>query len=336
MKLFVSAGIREADFEKDAHGALAVLDLETGKKEVVYKVFPHPFALRSENPRGGTRGYRGLTLKKNKVIVASNDSINFYDKALNYQMSITHPSFGNLHGLSHGWGDCILAVSTVNDTWSVIDLKRGSTKIYEPLDNPEVYQLLSPLLKLRGRDRKPFDSTHDYRERHIEDVLHFNTLIQVGCNVYGMFNSIHTVIQFYPKPKIIWAPPLEWKDFIPAWGQDKYQGLGIKSPHDLIPWRGRLLINSSGDQRLVALDPQTGELETIYNLSIKNREGWTRGLDVIEDTALVGDGDGGVSFIDLRKRALLERRQIFDPVENKECAIYGVACEGGFHDGKTK
>ena len=329
MYIYVTGSIRNTQDPRH-HGRLIKIDWNTG--EIIAElneVFPTPFCARNSNPRGGTRGWRGIIHDSDGyfkgLIVANNDSLVYFDYNLNLKRVVTHPAFGNIHGLYSESLEPIYIASTLSDIYCCMSWDA----IYpcEPLASLEVYQMIKEWLKIRTRDRQPFNPKKDYREEWIESTLHLNYVLPIHARKYGespkliaLFNSMNLLVQLQPKPEILWSAPLELGQL-----EAPLDMPGLQCPHDLVLLPdGDLLINSSARQELYRFNLNTKELKLVWKTNDKSLA-WNRGLALMPNKkhVLIGTGSGAILEVDIATGKEIKQLQVF---ENKEfpCSIFGI------------
>src|SRR5437764_6835434 len=109
MIVYFSTVVRTAPL--DQGGELVKLDWR--RKEVLGRVpiFPTNPPVEDPNPRGGTRGGRGILVNEREVYVASYHSLHVFDHELRPTRTVTNPLFAGIHEIA--WdGDGIWVSST--------------------------------------------------------------------------------------------------------------------------------------------------------------------------------------------------------------------------------
>lgn len=315
--MYVTGTVRNIE-DPYLHGNIAKVDWDSGEVLILKdRVFPAAFCTRNGNPRGGTRGWRGIVSDKDGgVIVANNDSLVYFDKNLEHKQVVTHPAFGNIHGLSWiGSGLCI--TSTLTDTFCIYDGKK--VEVIEPLADFATHKMVKEWLKIRTRERKPFDNQRDYREEWIEDTLHLNYVAQSSTgDLIALFNSMNLLVKLSPWPEILWSAPLELGELEAPDDMD-----ALMCPHDLVFDSGyTCLINSSARRTLYRFSLITKQLEHIWTNTDDSIE-WNRGLSIVGDHVFIGSGDGIVIEIDLKSGQEIKRVRVF-PSDEFPCSVFGV------------
>src|SRR5438105_11528205 len=97
MIVYFSPVIRSAPL--DSGGELVRLDWERKKVLAKVAVIPTDPVIRDPNPRGGTRGGRGILVEDGQVYVASYHTLHVFDRDLQPVRCISNPFFAGLHEL---------------------------------------------------------------------------------------------------------------------------------------------------------------------------------------------------------------------------------------------
>jgi hypothetical protein len=149
------------------------------------------------NPRGGTRGGRGVLVNGDKVFAATYHSMHVFTRDLRPVAQITHPLFSNLHELA--WdGDSIWVTSTGVDAAFKIDQSGAVQASWWAREDPSTasHFRLQPLeidksednrLKFMGRDGSESSPSHVHlnaaavhRGRPLMLLNRFGSLVQLG------------------------------------------------------------------------------------------------------------------------------------------------------------
>lgn len=299
MRAYLTSTIRSSR-SPTAHGALALCDLDSGKIICQRGMFPTPFCARNPNPRGGSRGWRGLVRTEVSVIAANNDGIVYWDPDLEQVSKIvTHPWLANVHGLSVD-GSNLLVASTLNDAWAIVSAQGDFqfTSILGPM---------SPAREIAERQgavqygRELLQADHDYREVWLDDVCHLNYVQRLSTGrLVAFIARFDAVIEIEPEPQVIWAPR-EGSGYIAAVrdGKSFDRRSGLSAPHDMFELEPDVVaINSSAGRSLHILDCGTGALDELWASGRLDRA-WHRGLAVDDGLAYIGTGRGSVIVVDL-------------------------------------
>lgn len=319
MHLFVTGTVRNIP-DPYKHGRIAKVDWETGQILRGHsRVFPAAFCTRNGNPRGGTRGWRGIERGRadGELVIANNDSLVYFDYDLNIRDVQTFPAFGNIHSLSYIDGN-LCVVSTLNDTYCI--LKNGKWEVHEPLADRTIYSMVKRWLIIRTRDRKPYVSTRDYREEWYEDTLHLNSVVKSEKGeLLALFNSMNLLVRLAPNPAVLWGSITDKLEVPRAWP-------GLQCPHDLVFETPRtLLINSSARQELYRFDLDAHSLRLVWDYKEEQLE-WNRGLalDRENNSVFIGMGSGIVVEVDLSTHKEKKRVQVFERDGEDPCSVFNI------------
>jgi hypothetical protein len=94
----VSSVVREGVIGRPT-GYLRVIDLDTG--QILYRGFPPEsvYSRDDPNPRGGSRGTKGVSACEGRLAVAVAERVCMYDHSWGLISEVSHPWFGMLHGI---------------------------------------------------------------------------------------------------------------------------------------------------------------------------------------------------------------------------------------------
>lgn len=193
MEIFFSTVFRYAPI--DQAGELVKLDWEN--KQVVSKVSVAPRSLQfsDPNPRGNSRGGRGIAIINKKIIVAGYCELQVYDQQLNHLRNITHSLMSGLHEVYQAGENRLWVTSTTLNTGLLFNVDTG-----ELLD--EVWPQEIPAFKERWNlTPLQLDRSVDNRIRYLAknivkdpSHLHFNAITSFRGDLYGLFNRFGGVV----------------------------------------------------------------------------------------------------------------------------------------------
>ncbi len=95
-RVAVTTAVRHAG-AREFSGYLRVLDLESGDVIHTEPVPESPWRQVDPNPRGGTRGAKGMSVHGDRFVVCNSDSVFVVDSALRPVSVLTHPLAGAIH-----------------------------------------------------------------------------------------------------------------------------------------------------------------------------------------------------------------------------------------------
>lgn len=155
------------------------------------------------NPRGGTRGFRGVLANGHEVIAASYHSLHVFTHALKPIDEITHPLFSNLHELAWN-GDSIWVTSTGIDAAFRINRSGQVLESWWPREDPETKRHfnLDPLeidkgednrLKFLGRDGSDSSPSH----------VHLNAAATYNGRPVMLLNRFGSIVTLNPTTLVL-------------------------------------------------------------------------------------------------------------------------------------
>ncbi len=194
----------------DQAGELVKLDWD--KKQVVNKTSVAPKTLQfvDPNPRGNSRGGRGIALVDDKVIVAGYCELQVYDLSLNPLYNITNNFMSGLHEVFHESGQRLWVTSTTLNAALLIDVQTG-----ELLDQvwvqeiPEFQERWN--LIVRAIDKSE-DNRIQFLAKNIDkdpSHLHFNAFSIWRGEKYGLFNRFGAVVNLTKNTVVIEDPKIK-------------------------------------------------------------------------------------------------------------------------------
>jgi hypothetical protein len=218
-------------------GELVRLDWDTRRVVAAAPLLPvNPTVDHDPNPRGGTRGGRGVLVNGDKVFAATYHSLHVFTRDLKPLGQISHPLFSNLHELA--WdGDSIWVTSTGVDAAIRIDQSGRVLESWWPREDPETVSRfgLLPLeidkaednrLKFMGRDGSESSPSH----------VHLNAAAMNGGHPLMLLNRFGSLVQLNPTRVML-------------------ENRAIKGCHNVIVTRcGHVLINDSHHMAVCVFD----------------------------------------------------------------------------------
>lgn len=206
MNLYFSTVIRSAPTARG--GELVKLDWQ--RKQVLNSVpiVPTNPDLDDPNPRGNTRGGRGIELLPGgEVLVCSYHSLRLFDRDLRPLRDLTHPLMASLHETEPEDDGRLWVTSTAIDAALLIDLQDGSlVRSVWPRELPGLQRALglTPLqIDKQADNRALFLGSDHYRHPH---HVHLNALARWRGELFGLFSK-HGVIANLDRQSIVVADP---------------------------------------------------------------------------------------------------------------------------------
>ena len=206
--LFFSTVFRYAP--NDQAGELVKVDWQ--KKRVLKRVTvgPKTIWIDDPNPRGNSRGGRGIALVDNKIMMAGFCELQVYDLDLNHLTNITHNLMAGLHEVFRDSGKTIWVTSTnlgcalqfnaetgklINQHWPQETTEFQNRWGIHPLDiNKQEDNRLLSLSKNFGKD-----ASH----------LHFNAITVWKGHEFGLFNRFGAVVNLSTRRVIVEDPSVK-------------------------------------------------------------------------------------------------------------------------------
>ncbi|MGH0038205.1 MAG: hypothetical protein ACQGVK_24505 [Myxococcota bacterium] len=240
MHLYFSTVLRNAPTLRG--GELVRLDWRT--KEVLART---PIAateppIDDPNPRGNTRGGRGVALVGDSVAVCSYHTVRLFDRALRPLRDVSHPLMVGLHEVDLTARGTLWVTSTAIDAAIEIDLETGkAVRELWPRELPGIQRSLDvePLAIDKAADNRVrfLDGDH-LRNRH---HLHLNAVAEHAGDVYALFNRVGAIANLDRDEVVV---------------RDK----GIRRGHNLlIDASGLALVNDTSKRHVYGFDLASGE-----------------------------------------------------------------------------
>jgi hypothetical protein len=305
---------------KDA-GELIKLDWASKKILRTVPVYPcDPDIEDDPNPRGNSRGGKGIFISGTDLFVGTYHSILVFDLDLNFQRKITNNLFVNIHEMCLD-GQNIWVSSTAVDAALLVDRKGSILKSFWPREERLLQEKygLCPMNIDKNIDNR---LAHLYVEASTKaHHTHLNSVVKSGGNTYVLLSSLGAIVQIEPEVKLAL--------------EDSF----IRGAHSPVISRegDRLLLCSSLRKSIVVYDLISGKLMKHIDLldfaeiSDLNQAHpgqpfsqsiFVRGLEMIDARrVLVGIAPVSILEIDVSLNRLLD---IFHYSENVGDAVHGL------------
>ena len=191
--LFFSTVVRAAPLHEG--GEVVRLDWASKQVEARAPVRPLNEALRDRNPRGNSRGGRGIWLTEDAVYVAAYDGIRVFDHRLQPRSELTNGLMVGLHEVFMTEQKRLWVAATAVDALLEIDLTSGAiVGEYWPREVPafqKAFGVEIPQLDKTADQRAAFlDPEHAHHPSH----LHLNALARWRGSTLGLLNRFGAVI----------------------------------------------------------------------------------------------------------------------------------------------
>ena len=170
-RLLVSSVVRGAGVEK-ASGFLHQVDLDHRRATHRCSVPESAFRSRDPNPRGGSRGVRGLASLEDRLVIANAERLMVYDPDWKPIADLSHPLLGGIHDVVADPGG-VWAASTSADLLVRLDWSGRLTETWD-------WRQDQRLVRRLGFEKLPaVDLERDYRDPEslrwgVPNVAHLN------------------------------------------------------------------------------------------------------------------------------------------------------------------
>ncbi len=340
MNVYFSTVVRGAP---DGAGG-EVVKIDWSRKRVVARApiaVVNP-AVRDPNPRGNTRGGRGILIDGDEVLVASYHSLMVFDRSLRPRRQVSHPLFVDLHEISWDGDGCIWATSTHIDAAVKVDRTGRTVQAWWPREDPvpaRRFQLTPLALEKDADNRTAFLGLSVYSPSHV----HLNAATMWEGRPLMLLNRFGCVVRLDPTEVLIEDPAL-------------------RGAHNVLVADDHILVNNTLGRAVHVYD-RAGRLAARIDLTafapvrrILRRHGlaragcwlarhgrpsrvfrrvfervviarpvFVRGLcATARGTVLVGISPATILEIDWRRHALVDR---FSFSSDRHVCVHGLVCE---------
>lgn len=303
-------------------GELVKLDWESKKVLAAMPLFPtEPDIEDDPNPRGNSRGGKGILIKGDDIYVGTYHTILVFDKDLHLKRRISNHLFANIHEMCFS-GENIWVSATTIDCALLVDGQGNTLKTWWPREEPllqECYRL-SPMeidKKVDNRIR------HLYQELSLEEShTHLNGVAQHADHTYVLLNRQGALVQIEPEVKIVVEDPRLRAGHSPTLTADGQQLVLCSS------FQKDVLVYDLGKGNLVERIHLTdfapvARLYRDFPDQPFNKSIFVRGLEIIDERRiLVGISPASILEIDIRKKRLLD---IYRHSHDVGDAVHGLA-----------
>ncbi len=191
-------------------GEIVSLDWSQKTINSKQKIWPYDPELQDPNPRGNTRGGRGIASWDHQLVVASYHSLHLYDYDLHFQKKISHPLMVNLHELTTTQDGYLWAAATGIDAALKFDL-RSDQPLVETLW-PREHHRLRKVFSLESLkiDKKADNRGLFLSRKHIEQPshTHLNAISTWRGDPYALLNSFGAVVNLRTGDVVLHEPVL--------------------------------------------------------------------------------------------------------------------------------
>ena len=329
--LYFSTVIRSASSEN----AGELVSINWANKQIVQKTTIAPKSLKIDdpNPRGNSRGGRGIFCINETIIVASYCELQVYDKDFNFKYCISNDLMVNLHEVNYTNDNKVWITSTAICAAFQIDINTGNIiKQFWPREMPafQTRWNLEPLT---------IDKQVDNRLKYLSGSilkepshLHLNAVAVWHDNVFALFNRFGAIVNLsteeviFESASLIGAHNLVIHDDGTFFVNDSQrQGVFIISSDGEVVKRINLLPfhQASKDVKLYKrMLPFRAVLKRIgLEKYIASMPFFVRGLDVAGDIMYVGISPASILCINWKESKLVD---VYNYSTNNRVAIHGL------------
>jgi hypothetical protein len=234
-------------------GELVKLDWSRKKVLARQPIVPrHPDVSHDPNPRGRTRGCRGIQYAKGRLVAANYHSLEVFDRDLNRQDTVSNGMMVGLHELDRDPDENLWLTSTAIDAAVKVDPLSG--KVLDKVLPRE----LEPFRKAFDLEALPLNTEADNRDKYLaikpkEDPghVHLNAVKRQAGKLYALFNRFGALVNLTDQKVVL-------------------QDARIRGAHNItFISDGMVAINDSVRARIRFFDLATGELSGSINLKRK-------------------------------------------------------------------
>jgi hypothetical protein len=312
-----------------------LVNLDWDNKKVLNRVFvgPKSLVIDDPNPRGNSRGGRGIAEAGGKIYAASYCELQVYDMDLNHLKNISHPLMAGLHEIFKVNENQLWITSTSLDCALLVDLATD-----------EVIQSYWPREKKTFQDRwnlipQTLNKKADNRLKHIgvkeskdPNHTHFNAVSVWNDELYGLLNRFGAVINLSKETVLIEDKKI-WgchnlhfsKEGLVFINDTRNQGVHIYDTTG--KWVKRInLLPFHPVGRRVKFYKKTAP----YRIFLENKKiikygtvmpFFVRGLDLVGDHLFIGISPAAILCIDWRSEELID---VFNYSSDVRMAVHGL------------
>ena len=331
MDIYFSTVFRYAPI--DQAGELVRLDWDT--KKVISKVPVAPRSLHFEdpNPRGNSRGGKGIALIDDKIIVAGYCELQVYDRNLNHLYDISHNLMSGLHEVYHETGSRLWITSTVLNSALLIDV-----------NNRELLDAIWPQECIEFKNRwnltpmqldKSADNRIRFLAKNIEkdpSHLHFNAIYKWKGDMYGLFNRFGAVVNLtrqrivFEDRSIYGAHNLIILDDGTIFVNDtRNQAVNLYGKDGALKKRINLLPFHQANRKVRRYKQLNGFRKMMTRIGFPRQDSvmpfFVRGLDLSEDLLFIGISPAAILCVNWQTGKLVD---VFNYTDDVRVAVHGL------------
>ena len=304
-------------------GELIQLDWTTKNILKTVPIFPFdPDIDDDPNPRGNSRGGKGIVISGSEILVGTYHSIMIFDGDLNYKQKITNNLFVNIHEMCVE-GENVWVSSTAIDAALLVDRQGATLKSWWSREEPLLRDRydLQPMIINKNEDNR---LVHLHAEVSTQQYhTHLNSVFKSGLDTYVLLNKQGVIVQIEPEVKLFFEDPLIKGGHSPAISKDGTKLFLCSSFRRSIlmyDFRKKALIKEIN----LSNDPQIAGLYRSYPDEPFNQSLFVRGLQVIDERRiLAGISPASLIEIDFHSGNLLDCYRYSEDVGD---AVHGLVC----------
>lgn len=290
-------------------GELVRLDWRS--KQILQRLplFPaDPDILEDPNPRGNSRGGKGLCIHRNCLIAGTYHTLGVYDPELSLLRRITNPLFVNIHEICPDQ-DLLWVSSTTIDCALAVDQEGRTIRSWWPREEPRLQEKF-------GLRPMEIDKTADQRLCHVraevstkEHHTHLNSVFLWNGLPCALLSRQGTVVAIESPARIIIEHPALCGAHSPAVFPGGNRLIAGASQH-----RSLLLFalpNGALIEQIRLTDfPEIASLLRQHPDQPFNKSIFVRGIEILDqDRVLAGIAPAAILEIDVRRKKLLDLYQ---------------------------
>ena len=302
-------------------GELVQVDWSTKKILKKIPIFPNdPDIKYDPNPRGNSRGGKGIIINEKEVFVGTYHTILVFDHKLRLKRKITNNLFSNIHEMCFS-GKNIWVSSTTIDCAVQVDQKGKTLKSWWPREESllqERYGLFPMQIEKNIDNRLKY--IHNELEKK-ESHTHLNSVTELNKRTYVLLNRLGAIVQVEPEMKIFVEDQLIRGGHSPVISGNGKQMILCSSFRKEILFYD--LKNGQLQKEIFLMDfPEIKHLHKEYPDQPFNKSIFVRGLEIIDSNRiLVGVAPASILEIDINRNKLLDFFQYSTDVGD---AIHGL------------
>jgi hypothetical protein len=322
-RIVVTSNVRSAAPDQPS-SYLRVFDLDSREALLTVPVPESLFRAHDPNPRGGMRGARGISAHGGRLVVANAERIFVLDTAWQLVDELTHPLAADIHDV-HAEERGIWVAATACDALLLLGWDGEAKDVWTYRSNRGLVKKLG----LPPRTLPRFDPDRDYRDprsrRHEDDIAHLSAVVRDGDRLLVMLGRMEGRTEKTWQDG--WCAVVELEDGAKSLSKARasvvcrYEAALVPN-HNVCRTNGLVVLNDSNENRLVAIDPRTGEARR--SVAIPGDPPYARGLvPLAEGRWLVGSQRPlAVYEVDLDGEEIVDRH-VFDA--QREETVYAVS-----------